>query len=191
MTVGTAPRRARVAAFAAAALAAFALLIPSPALAADTPEPPTRGSLTAENAGEVSLEKEGSRVTVQVNPEQADVERVYVFVYPDGAEPVDVGWQEPVEGSFGVDLSLMPAGEVVVAVLDPDGALLGWASTELSADESHAAMPEPEGEAGVVRRIWPSLVGGGVVVVVLVAAAAILLHRKRGNGSKGSEDAEQ
>lgn len=169
--------RARVAVLLAAALAAFALLVPSAAFAAEVPEPPERSAFTSENTGAVSLEKDGSRVTVRV-----DAERVYVFVYPGAADPVGVGWQEPVEGSFGIDLSLMPPGEVAVAVLDENGELLGWAGAELAEDESHAPSPEadaPEDPPEQAAPAWPWAAGGGVLIVALLAVAMVVIARRR------------
>lgn len=172
--------RTRIAAVTAAAITALSLLMPSAAFAADeAPEPPARSELTAENAGSAGAEQQGPRVTVTTG---VDAEEVYVVVYPADAEPVAVGWQQPADGSFDVDLSLMPAGETAVALLDAEGEVLGWASTELAEDDSHAAPPEdPQPSAESAAPVWPWLFGGGALVVLI--AAGIVLFRKRASKS--------
>jgi hypothetical protein len=181
--------KAGVAALLAAALAAFALLVPSAAFAVDAPAPPEPSVLTAENAGSASLEQDGSRVTVLT-----DVDRAYVYVYPSDGDPVGVGWQEPAEGSFGIDLSLMPAGELTIVLLDADGAVLGWADGELAEADSHAppaevADPTEAGEGSAAVPLWPWL-AGGTVAVLLVVAAALLLIRARARRDARETDAQ-
>lgn len=177
--------RTRIAAV-AVAVTAITLLIPSAAFAAgEAPEPPARAELTAENAGSVGIEQEGSRVTVTTDAEEA-----YTVVYPDGEEPVAVGWQEPADGAFGIDLSLMPAGEVAVALLDADGDVLGWASTELAEEDSHAPESEqPAPSPAEPAPVWPWLLGGGVLV--LLVAGGIVLFRKRSAADSGAVESEQ
>lgn len=160
-------------------------LLASPAAASDSdPKPPAPDSLTDKNAGGVSVEKQGSRVAVQ-----ADLKNAYLYVFPEDEDPVGVGWLDFAEGQAGVDLALMPAGEVTIALLDADGKTVGWASTELSEEESNAS-PADEEESGLgIGWLW--IIAPGVVVLL---ALVWWLRRRlaggrrvRGSGDEASE----
>lgn len=176
-------RRIRAAVIGAAALMALALLAPSAALAADAPETPDRAALTADNSGDVVVEKAGSLATVNLG--DGDHDSVHAHVFPSEGDPVNVGAQQPSEGSFGIDLSLMPAGEVVIAVTDADGELIGWGATELTDDESHAP-PEDEGAAEDPVPLWLWVVGGAIVLAAVVFAVRRLRARDRSGTADGS-----
>lgn len=164
--------RAAVAALAVLIAVLVTAMIPAPAFAAQAPEAPPRGALTAANEGDVGVRQDGARATVTV-----DADRVYAYVYAGDADPVDVGWQEPAEGAFDVDLSLMPAGEVIVAVLDESGDLRGWGAAELSSADSHAPSADTGSDRGAFP--WPLLLGSLAVGVVILGAVAVLLRRRR------------
>lgn len=164
----------------AAAALAGVLLAVAPAAAAVAPEPPAVDALTSENAGGLVLEREGSRVSIGV-----DADGAYAYVYPAGREPIGVGWLAPADGAVRIDLSLMPAGEVLVALLDTDGALLGWAGTELDAAESNApgpTPPPPEETAAppgpVADAPWPLALGGAAAGLAALAVVAALIRRR-------------
>lgn len=170
-----------------ALLMSVLLAAAAPAFAAEAPGAPgapPRDALTTDNTGNVSVHLEGSRATVEV-----DADRVYAYVYPGSDQPVDVGWQEPEGSVFDVDLSLMPAGDVTVAVLDESGDLLGWGVAELSASDSHAPVTAdaPDGSAFP----WPVLLwilAGAVLVLGVVVLLLLLVRRRAGRSAKPGAD---
>ncbi|ALJ21654.1 hypothetical protein [Microbacterium sp. No. 7] len=180
---------ARVAVLATAALAGV-LLLTVPAAAADAPPAPEVSSFTDETAGGVTLQQQGSRVTVPVA-----LPRVYPYVYAGSAEPVGVGWLEPDGGVVRIDLALMPPGDIVVALLAEDGSLAGWAGTALAEADSHAPPPDAAASAddtesaspGVTGSAWPFVVGGIAVLAVATVAVLIGRRRRRDAGTDGAE----
>ncbi|WP_053385309.1 hypothetical protein [Leucobacter celer] len=156
----------------------------APAFAAEAPEAPARNALTTENAGGVEVQQEGARATVEVDADRVDADRVYAYVYAGDAEAVDVGWQELDAGVFDVDLSLMPAGEVVVAVLAGGGDLLGWGVAELSTSDSHAPATADSSAGGGFP--WPVLLWVLVGAAAVLAVVVVLVLSRRRSGHSGA-----
>lgn len=149
------------------------------AMAAGTPPPPDLQTVLQSDTGGLWLAMEGSRATIEVESAGA----VHVYVYPGESDPVTVGLLIPDDaGTFGVDLALMPAGEVTVAVLDEGGAILGWASTQLDEVDSNAPAP-------VTAPIWPWLIVA--VALAVVAGLGVLVIRNRPEPSTSHETPEE
>jgi hypothetical protein len=168
-----------------AVLVSVALSAPAfAAEAPEAPEAPARNALTTENAGGVEVQQEGARATVKVDADRVDADRVYAYVYAGDAEAVDVGWQELDAGVFDVDLSLMPAGEVVVAVLAGGGDLLGWGVAELSTSDSHAPATAESSAGGGFP--WPVLLWVLVGAAAVLAVVVVLVLSRRRSGRSGA-----
>lgn len=176
-------RAAGSSALVAVLLAGLLMIVPPASAAGSSPSPPARAGLTAELAGDVTVELDGSLATITV-----DAERVHPVVYAGDAEPVSVGWVDVVDGAARIDLALMPAGDVTIAVLGADGELIGWASAELAADDSHA----PPAAETTPRRAtpWPAVaaVAGAVLLAVVVL---VLLRRRPSRPAPAAEEAEE
>lgn len=159
---------AKGAALAAVLLAFLWSIVPAAADPA-APEPPKRSALTAANAGNVRMERDRSVATIYVEADQ-----IYPFVYAGKAEPISVGWLKVTDGVARIDLALMPAGEITIAVFGTNGDLLGWATTELAAAESNAPPEEPATGVGAG---W--IIGIAVVAGIGVVVGALLIARQR------------
>ncbi|MFT4188896.1 MAG: hypothetical protein QM621_09980 [Aeromicrobium sp.] len=166
--------------------AVLALVIaPTATSAAENgPAVPDCDSLTEKNAGDVEVVKEGARITIAT-----DEERVYPVLYPGDEDPVTVGWLTPTDGVIGIDLSIQPAGEIVVALLDAEGEVLGWGATELTEEESNAPEPKKEKveEKGDVS---PAVLAVALVFAVLIGGGALLAYRSSRSGASTDDDAQ-
>jgi hypothetical protein len=153
-----------------AVLVSVALSAPAfAAEAPEAPEAPARNALTTENAGGVEVQQEGARATVKVDADRVDADRVYAYVYAGDAEAVD---------------SLMPAGEVVVAVLAGGGDLLGWGVAELSTSDSHAPATAESSAGGGFP--WPVLLWVLVGAAAVLAVVVVLVLSRRRSGRSGA-----
>ncbi|MBO1901563.1 hypothetical protein J4H92_06315 [Leucobacter weissii] len=146
---------------------------------AHIPAPPVRAydALTARNAGEATaVTRQGEmRVTL---PQGAGW--VFLYLYPESGDPIPIDWvRVGSDGRFTVELGDLPAGRYRIAIVDEDGALLGWVSVTGAAgadDSDTAAAEEAVGEiAGEQPRA--AAIGGAdpTLNLILVAAAVLLL----------------
>lgn len=162
------------------------------------PAPPAASGegLTAANAGTVTSVLEGAILTITI-PSAEPGDWVYLYAY---STPVPVGWiQVDADRRVRVDLAALEPGEHKLAVLDRDGALIGWTGTELPGEEAESAVaedtesaaPVPPAAAEAVSSPQPVsaasglsaadwwLIAGASALAALLLATAFVLHRRR------------
>lgn len=176
-------------------------------ISATSPTPPstvpgapaaTGDGLTADNAGDVVGAQDGTVVTITL-PAAQPGDWVYLYAYSD---PVPVGWvQVDAHRQVKVDVSLLPAGEHKIAVLDADGNLIGWTGATVAGAEEVVATDDgvttaggaaSEGDApaataaaaesddpGLSASDW-WLAGGAAVLALAMIVGAVALRRRRG-----------
>lgn len=152
----------------------LALVAPH-AHAAEVPEPPFPDAEAVPQAqsGPVEVEKSGSVALASVGDDHTSV---FAYVYTADDQPQAVGWQELEEGTFKIDLLLLPAGDHAIVVLDEDGETVGWDTMATTADESTAQPLETTEETGGIGPLtWIALAG----LLVAGAGWAGLLYRRR------------
>jgi len=154
--------------------------------------------LTSANAGGVTGLQNGTIVTLTV-PGGEPGDWVYVYAYSD---PTPVGWiRLDDDRTLRVDIAALPAGAHKLAVLDTDGALIGWAAATVAEDETvaetdatettddaavepAAAAPvsEEEVEATPTSGLAPAdwwLLGGGAALAAAIVAGLVIVRRRR------------
>lgn len=140
---------------------------------------PDGAALAADKAGKVTATISGDLAVLGVGTDYAG-EWAFVYAY---SEPTQLGWQQvAADGTVTVPTSGLEAGEHRFAVVDVDGALLGWAAAAVAASPSATPSPAASGapapvaaEAGPGIGVWA--LSGAVLVVG--AALVVVLRRRR------------
>ncbi|MGE3812782.1 MAG: hypothetical protein AB7I24_14655, partial [Candidatus Nanopelagicales bacterium] len=133
-----------------------------------TPEAPVADGddLPGELEGEVTVTQSGSTARVTV-PGAEEGEWFFVYGY---STPTVLGWhQADGSGSFVVDLTPLGPGAHRLAVLDADGALVGWAVVTLAGSPTSALTG-----TGREATALPAL-----ALLVILAGAALALSARR------------
>lgn len=160
----------------------------------------TDAGLTAANAGTVTGVQSGTVVTIGL-PDREPGDWVYLYAY---SKPIPVGWIQVDESRLvRVDVAALPAGDHKIAVLDENGALIGWTSATITAKESNvtstnggrtdaaekpAASRAVSADGGLSTTDWWLLAGGGTLLLVLVASAVVVRRRRAASVGTGGDE---
>lgn len=163
----------------------------------------TAAGLTPANAGGVTGARDGTVVTLTL-PAAEPGDWVYLYAY---STPVPVGWiQVDDVRQVRVDVAALAAGEHKLAVLDVDGALVGWTGVTVEGDRdaapvaapesgTDAGAPEPQdaseaapiaSSSGPSAADWLLLGGSAALVLVALTAIVVVTRRRRAAGTEGT-----
>ncbi|MFT4212606.1 MAG: hypothetical protein QM626_12140 [Microbacterium sp.] len=148
--------------------------------------------LTAANAGSVTGTQDGTIVTILL-PYASPGDWVYVYAFSD---PTPVGWiAVDTDKLIRVDVAALPAGAHKLAVLDADGALIGWTAVTVAASETattssatsddvadasaEAATTTGTGSGGALSAADWWFIGGGAALAAALVIVVIAVARRR------------